>query len=143
MPKTWYTCKPKKYSKWGWHDFKVTIKKAYRKKYGPSLWGNYNIAPKKPTITKATAGNGTITVTWKKFTAAEQKKITKFYVGVSTTKDFRRFSIWSAKKSAGSLKIDGGLKSGTKYYVRVYAIKTVKGEDYWSDASAYKVVTVK
>lgn len=143
MPKSWYTCKPKKNSKYGWYDLKATIKKKYRKKYGWTIWGGYQIAPKKPAIKKVSAGKGTIKVTWKKFSKADQKKITKFYVAYCTNKSFRSFNIEEAKKSAGSLTIKN-LKKGDKYYIRVYAIKTSGGEDYWSAPANYsKLVTVK
>lgn len=143
MPKSWYTCKPKKNSKYGWYNLKVTIKKKYRKKYGSQLWGYYQISPKKPTIKSVVAGNGTIKVTWKKFSKADQKKITKFYVAYCKDKSFRNFYVEEAKKTAGSVTIKN-LKKGEKYYVWVYAIKTSGGDDHWSLPAKYsKSVTVK
>ena len=143
MPKSWYTCKPKKYSSHGWHSFKVTIKKAYRKKFGTSLWGSYSILPKKPTLKSATAGPGSIKVTWTKFTKAEQSRITKFYVEMSKSKDFtRNVTVWTVKKTAGTFTINS-LTKDDKYYVRVVAVRTIKGESFWSKPSAAKLVTVK
>ena len=147
MPAKWYTCKPKKYKAIGPHYFQVKIKKKYQAKYGASLYGDWEILPKTPAIKKVTLGkDGTLTVTWGKFSKKFQRSISGFYVQVGPRKDFDFwYEDFDAKPGASkaTIKLEG-YDPGT-YYVRVVSHKTTKGNEtsWWSKPSKVKTITVK
>lgn len=128
MPAKWYTCKPKKYKAIGGHSYVVKIKKKYQAKYGASFGGYWEILPKTPVIKKATAGTGSVTVTWTKFSKKLQKSIDGFYIRVSDDGSFNYWSEEIVAKPGDSKATITGLEKGKKYYVRVYSYKSLKGD---------------
>lgn len=144
MPKSWYTCTPKKGKKIGFYEFRIKVKKKYQKKYPSVIWAGYQIVPKTPTIVSAKAGTGSITVKWKKFSAKDRKNISGFIVEYSTSKNFRKnvgYS-WVNGKTASKCTINN-LKKGKTYYVRVMSYKEIKTMTYWSKNSKKKSAKVK
>ena len=149
MPTSWYKATPKKNTKIGDYSFKVSFKSKYQKKYGKSITGYYGIVPKTPVIGSVTAGTGSMTVSWKKFSASDRKNIDGFRVEYSTDKNFENdWGTYETKKTDSKATINN-LKSGKKYYVRVstYKIVKTKGSDggawFSSHPSKTKTVTVK
>ena len=101
--------------------------------------------PKAPVIKKVTAGkDGKATVTWTKFSKADQKNITGFYVQYTEADSSWDDGWWlvKAKKSAGKATIKY-LEPGMKYKVRIVAYKTIKGDEFTSKPSKVKKVTAK
>ena len=74
---------------------------------------------------------GRISVTWKKLTKKQRKKIQKIQIQYSTDKTFKTYKTKWAKKGATSVKISG-LKKNTKYYIRIRAYKKSGGVIYVS-----------
>jgi hypothetical protein len=83
---------------------------------------SFKITPKKGIIKKVTAGKRTLTVKWKKQSAAQ--KITGYKVAYKI-KGAPKWKVKtvSSKKTGLVMK---GLKKGKKYQVRIYAYKTIK-----------------
>ena len=128
MPAKWYTCKPKKYKAIGEYSYVVKIKKKYQAKYGPALMGYWDILPKTPVIKKVTAGTGSVTVTWTKFSKKLQKSIDGFYIRVSDDKNFNYWSEEIGAKPGDSKVTITGLEKGKQYYVGVFSYKSLKGD---------------
>ena len=80
-------------------------------------------APKKPTVSSVSAGAAAFTVKWKKVSG-----VTGYQVQYSTSSKFtsKTSKTATAKKDKTTAKTVSGLKSKTKYYVRVRTYKTVK-----------------
>ena len=146
MSKKWYTCKPAKQKDIGWYGFDVNIKAKYQAKYGEYLWGNWQIDPKTPTIKKATAKNGAITVTWGKFSKAVLKVTDGFIVEISKDKNFNTTYEEIEVGDGATKAVFSGLDKGT-YYARVFSVGIPSGYgdgSYWlSKASKVKKVVVK
>lgn len=148
MSAKWYTCKPKKYKAVGGHEFTVKIKKKYQAKYGQSLYGYWEILPKTPTIKKATAGSagsGTMTVTWTKFSKKNQKGIDGFYIQISDSKSFVDGVREIEAKKGDAKAVITDLDPGT-YYVRIVSHKAVgkgDGSPWASKPSKVKTVVIK
>ena len=141
----YYNSKKKKFVKkpvgikWGYYEYKVVFKKAYRNKYIDTVWGEYGIGPKGTTVTKATPGSNKITVKWKK-----KSGIDGYYIQYSRYKDFGEFYEKEVtNKNKTSAVIKGELKSKKTYYVRVCTFKKYKGMWVRSEPSKAKKVKVR
>ena len=125
-----YTFKTPKNKKIGWYNLKVKIKDKYKNKYDvDSIVVTYGIGPAAPKLTNITAGKKSLTVKWKRMTADQLKNIDGFYIELSTDKHFLNNykNVKVSKKAFRSgRKMVKDLKKGKKYYVRMYAYKTVK-----------------
>lgn len=102
------------------------------------------LAPSLPAvkITKPAAGKKKITVKWKKISSKNLKKIARIQIEVATDKNFKNIvkSTTAGKKKTS--KVIKGLKSKTKYYVRIRAYKSSGGQEHVSKWSS-KPVKVK
>ena len=107
-------------------------------KYSGTLVKSFNIIPKKSSVNKLTS-------TAAKKLKAKLKKLagaTSYEITYSTSKKFTA----KTTKTANTTKLTktiSKLKSGKTYYVKVRAVKTVKGIDYKSKYSAVKKIKVK
>ena len=129
IPAKEYTVSKAKAKSIGWHTVTIKIKDEYKSKYNvTSFKASYSIGPKKPVLTKVTAGKKRLTVKWKKFTKSQLKKMDGMVIEVSTDKHFLN-GVKTVKVSKSQLKkgskLVKGLKKGKKYYVRTYTYKTV------------------
>lgn len=146
MPKSWYTCKPAKKKSVGRYEYKVTLKKKYRKKYNSPIWGIWQIIPKTPVIKSVTKKGHDITVTWTKFTAAQRKTISGFVIEISSKNNFPddgEYTNWIrvGNKAAAKYTVKG-FDSG-KYYVRVRSFLEKKNGYYFeSKPSKTKTITI-
>jgi hypothetical protein len=125
-----YTFTTPKNKKMGWYDVELKIKDEFKDKYDTdTITSYYGIGPKAPSITKITAGKKSLTVNWKKLSSKELKNIDGMYIELSTDRQFfNNYKSVKLSKSAvkSGKKLVKGLKKGKKYYVRMYAYKTVK-----------------
>ena len=118
---------PKRSSAVGSYKMKITLKGNYSKTV--SVTKNYKIVPKRVTVDlrkSRRCSNGTLKLKWSRSQGTYQ-------IRVSTSKRFR-----SVKKyrSATTSKTIRGLKKGRTYYIKVRAVKKVRGKNYyspWSD----------
>ena len=118
----------------GWYEAKITFndKFADKDKYADTITASYGIGPAAPSIKDPVAGKKSLTVKWKKPTAAQLKNIDGFYIELSTDKQFignyRKVNVKkdAVKKGKKTVK---GLKKGKKYYVRLYAYKTITQDE--------------
>ena len=106
-------------------------------KYGESVSKTFNINPRAVALTKLTAGQQQLTVTWKK-----GKDITGYEVQYSLKKSFSGAKTVAVKKTAAKTVLKK-LTAGKTYYVRIRAYKTVKGKKYYSAWSKAKGAKVK
>ncbi len=125
-----YTYSTPKHKKIGMYNLTIRIKDQYKDKYDvDKVVVTYGIGPKAPVLSKLTSGSKSLTVNWKKMSAAQLKNIDGFYIELSTDKHFLNNykSVHVSKKvfKAGK-KVIKKLKKGKKYYVRMYSYKTVK-----------------
>lgn len=97
-------------------------------------------APKKPTVSSVSAGAAAFTVKWKKISG-----VTGYQVQYSTSSKFtsKTSKTATAKKDKTTAKTVSGLKSKTKYYVRVRTYKTSGKKKKYSSWSSVKSVTTK
>lgn len=97
-------------------------------------------APKKPTVSSVSAGVAAFTVKWKKVSG-----VTGYQVQYSTSSKFtsKTSKTATAKKDKTTAKTVSGLKSKTKYYVRVRTYKTSGKKKKYSSWSSAKSVTTK
>lgn len=97
-------------------------------------------APKKPTVSSVSAGAAAFTVKWKKVSG-----VTGYQVQYSTSSKFtsKTSKTATAKKDKTTAKTVSGLKSKTKYYVRVRTYKTSGKKKKYSSWSSAKSVTTK
>ncbi len=95
-------------------------------------------APKKPTVSSVSAGAAAFTVKWKKVSG-----VTGYQVQYSTSSKFssKTSKTATAKKDKTTAKTVSGLRSKTKYYVRVRTIKPAVKKKYSSWSSAKSVTT--
>lgn len=120
-----YTLKLPKTKNVGVYEYMITLKDQ-DKFIDPIVWATYTVNPKKVTSIKAKSSKKKqLTVSWKKFSKADQKQISGFMVQYSTSSKFKNAKTVKVGKTKASATIKK-LKSGKKYYVRVYAYKTVK-----------------
>lgn len=96
--------------------------------------------PKKPTVSSVSAGAAAFTVKWKKVSG-----VTGYQVQYSTSSKFtsKTSKTATAKKDKTTAKTVSGLKSKTKYYVRVRTYKTSGKKKKYSSWSSAKSVTTK
>lgn len=87
---------------------------------------------------KLKAGKKKVTVTYKKVSGATSYKVT-----YSTSKKFKKAKTVTVKSGKTVKKIISKLKSKKTYYVKVCAVKKVKGKSYTGKWSAVKKVKVK
>lgn len=97
-------------------------------------------APKNPTVSSVSAGAAAFTVKWKKVSG-----VTGYQVQYSTSSKFtsKTSKTATAKKDKTTAKTVSGLKSKTKYYVRVRTYKTSGKKKKYSSWSSAKSVTTK
>ena len=97
-------------------------------------------APKKPTVSSVSAGAAAFTVKWKKVSG-----VTGYQVQYSTSSKFssKTSKTATAKKDKTTAKTVSGLRSKTKYYVRVRTYKTSGKKKKYSSWSSAKSVTTK
>lgn len=97
-------------------------------------------APKKPTVSSVSAGAAAFTVKWKKVSG-----VTGYQVQYSTSSKFtsKTSKTATAKKDKTTAKTVSGLKSKTKYYVRVRTYTTSGKKKKYSSWSSAKSVTTK
>ena len=129
IPASEYTVSKAKAKKIGWYTVTINIKDAYKSKYNvTSIKASYSIGPKKPVITKVSAGKKKLTVKWKKYTKSELRNIDGMVIELSTDKHFLN-GVKTVKVSKSQIKkgqkLVKSLKKGKKYYVRAYTYKTV------------------
>lgn len=87
---------------------------------------------------KLKAGKKKVTVTYKKVSGA-----TSYKVIYSTSKKFKKAKTATVKSGKTVKKTISKLKSKKRYYVKVCAVKKVKGKNYTGKWSAVKKVKVK
>lgn len=87
---------------------------------------------------KLKAGKKKVTVTYKKVSGATSYKVT-----YSTSKKFKKAKTATVKSGKAVKKTISKLKSKKTYYVKVCAVKKVKGKSYTGKWSAVKKVKVK
>ena len=87
---------------------------------------------------KLKAGKKKVTVTYKKVSGATSYKVT-----YSTSKKFKKAKTVTVKSGKTVKKTISKLKSKKRYYVKVCAVKKVKGKNYTGKWSAVKKVKVK
>ena len=87
---------------------------------------------------KLKAGKKKVTVTYKKVSGATSYKVT-----YSTSKKFKKAKTATVKSGKTVKKTISKLKSKKTYYVKVCAVKKVKGKNYTGKWSAAKCVKVK
>lgn len=87
---------------------------------------------------KLKAGKKKVTVTYKKVSGATSYKVT-----YSTSKKFKKAKTVTVKSGKTVKKTISKLKSKKRYYVKVCAVKKVKGKNYTGKWSAAKSVKVK
>jgi len=121
------------------YKFSVTpyVKDNSKKVYGPAISLKTVTKPAKVSIKSLKTGSKKLTITWKKATC------TKYQVYVAKNKTFtkglKKYNL-SAKYTKKTLT---KLKKGTKYYVKVRAIKVYNGKTYYGQWSTVKQKTVK
>ena len=87
---------------------------------------------------KLKAGKKKVTVTYKKVSGATSYKVT-----YSTSKKFKKAKTVTVKSGKAVKKTISKLKSKKTYYIKVCAVKKVKGKSYTGKWSAVKKVKVK
>ena len=94
------------------------------------------------------AGKKKLTVKWKKPSATQLKRIDGYYIELSTDKyfmgNYKRVRVSKSDVRKGK-KLVKNLRKGKKYYVRLYAYKTVTqdGEKFKMGSGYSKVKTIK
>ncbi len=102
------------------------------------------ITLKKISIKKVTAASKSkLTVTWKKLSSADRKKIKKIEVQISTDKKFRKNVITKTVSSGKTSVAISKLKPGQKYYVRIRAFTKSGKNIYVSKWSSVKNIKTK
>ncbi|MBR3785452.1 MAG: fibronectin type III domain-containing protein [Firmicutes bacterium] len=100
---------------------------------------NFEIKPLKTTIKAPAAAKKAITVKWKAVPKAKKAQVTGYEVQIATNKAFtkgvKKVNVKGFAKTSAKVK---GLKSKTKYFVKVRTYKTVKGVKIYSDWSKVK-----
>lgn len=112
--------------------YKVTV--TFGKKYSGTKKLYFTILPQDTTVKKVTATNNKLKVTLNKKTA----QTTGYQIQYSVFSDFSSAKTKTVKSYKTATATLSGLKSETKYYVRVRTYKTVNGTKYYSDWSDYK-----
>ena len=135
VPRKYYTVKYNNNRSVGKATAVVTGKGAYK---GCSGTASFKISLKNAAITGLRSNaKGELTVTVRKDTQADG-----YQIEVSTRKSFGGSIKKAALRNSGSRTIEG-LKSGTRYYVRVRSFKKVGSSNWYSNYSAIRSVVVK
>lgn len=135
MPSSYTVTYPKASKNVGTYTIIVTLKANSGYKGTKSI--PFRIIPKKTGISKLVKGKKSFTIKAK----TVKQQATGYQIQYSTKKNFSVKKTVTIKNNKITSKVVKGLKSKTKYYVRVRTFKTVKGKKYYSDWS--KVKTVK
>ncbi|MCC8072825.1 MAG: fibronectin type III domain-containing protein [Clostridiales bacterium] len=124
---------------------KYTVKVKFKGNYSGTVTKTYTIKPKSTTVKSLTAKSNGLTVKWSKKTA----QVTGYEIQYSKSSSFSsgKTKTVTVKKNTTTSKTISGLKSNTKYYVRIRTYKTVKvngkSTKYYSSWSNAKKVTTK
>ncbi|MCR5106148.1 MAG: glycosyl hydrolase 53 family protein, partial [Eubacterium sp.] len=137
MPSNYTVTYPKASKNVGTYTIIVTLKANSGYKGTKSI--PFRIIPKKTGISKLVKGKKSFTIKAK----TVKQQATGYQIQYSTNKNFSVKKTVTIKNNKITSKAVKGLKSKTKYYVRVRTFKTVKGKKYYSDWSKVKTVKTK
>ncbi len=98
----------------------------------------FQVVPKGTKLTSLKCGAKKISLKWKK-----QKKISGYQIRYATKKDFSDAKTITIKKARATKRVIRKLQPGTKYYVQIRTIKTVKKQTYASAWSKVKSIKTK
>lgn len=122
----------------GKYTYKITFKNEYKGIKAKTL--TFKINPKETTIKTPTASKKAFTVKWSKIS----KQATGYEIMYATnskfTKGKKTIKVTSYKTTSKKIT---GLKSKTKYYVKVRTYKTVNGVKYYSGWSKVKSIKTR
>jgi len=116
---------------------KATVTIKGKGKYKDSVKVTFKINPKAVSLASLKAGNGQLTVKWKKATGGAG-----YQIQYGLKKSFKSAKTVKITKTATVSRVFKKLKSGKTYYVRIRAYKLVGGKTYvsaWSKALSAKV----
>ncbi|MCD7722827.1 MAG: fibronectin type III domain-containing protein, partial [Clostridiales bacterium] len=120
---------------------KYYVKVTFKTKYAGSIVvGELTVKPKTRSIQSLTAVSQGFKVTW---TALKSTQISGYQIQYSTSKDFSSKTTVTVSGNSKSSKKITGLKSKTKYYVRIRTYKKNAGVTYYSSWSSIKSITTK
>ncbi|MCD7840157.1 MAG: fibronectin type III domain-containing protein [Erysipelotrichaceae bacterium] len=117
--------------------YKVTIKG--KGNYTGTITKTFKINPAKTTLKSLTKAKKAITVKWTKKTT----QVTGYQIQYSTSSKFSSAKTVTISSNKTISKKITGLKSNTKYYVRIRTYKTVNGTKYYSGWSSSKNIKTK
>ena len=121
----------------------VTIK--FKNGYSGTATKTFTIKPIGTTLSSVSKGSKSFTVKWKKQSKKmSTSNITGYQIQYSTSSSFSigNKTVTVSGYTTTSKKVTG-LKSGTKYYVRIRTYKSISGTKYYSGWSSAKSVTTK
>lgn len=118
--------------------YKVTV--SFKYNYGSYEELYFTVKPKKVTVSKISAINDGFKLKWK---AASEEIASGYQIQYSLKSSFSSAKTVTVKKAKSTSKTVKKLKSGKKYYVRIRAYKTVKGQNIYSSWSEKKTVKTK
>lgn len=119
---------------------KATVAASANYKAATSAAAKFTIRPKATTLKSLSAAVGGFTATWYKRTTQTTGYQVQYATDANFTKNVKTVTVSST--ATVSKKVTG-LKTKTKYYVRVRAYKKVGTTNYYSSWSAAKYVTTK
>ena len=111
---------------------------------GASYYGGFSntisimTKPAKASKVKLKAGNGQVTIKWKKI-----KGVSGYAIYRSTKKSGSYKKIKTVKKASTTSYTNKNLSSNKKYYYKVRAYKNVKGKKVYGSYSSVKSVRTK
>lgn len=117
--------------------YKVTVK--FKGEYSGTKVLKFKINPKGTNLTSAVGGSKKITLKWNKITT----QTTGYEIQYSTASNFTKANTSVVANNKNYSRTVSGLKSKTKYHVRIRTYKTINGTKYYSAWSAKKTVTTK
>ncbi len=118
--------------------YKVTV--TFKNTYGSYEELYFTVKPDKVTVSSLSAINDGFKLKWK---AGKAEAVDGYQIQYSLKSSFSSSKTVTVKKAKSASKTVKKLKSGKKYYVRIRAYKTVKGEKIYSSWSAKKTVKTK
>ncbi len=122
------------------YKFKV---KAYAKKSGQTLWGDFSkelttaTKPATPSVTKLTTTTGKASLVWSDISGENGYEL---YYSTSSDSGFKKAASYKANVVKGS---KSGLTSGKTYYFKVRAYKTAGDSKIYSSYSPVKSIKIK